>query len=114
MLRLKSKIKELKARIIKYLNKVPVEIHEKALNKILTMEETIKQLTKKNILLERQVAALEKDIDYRKEERRIDHNLIVDLMVKILKYTDVPEREVKTLEEEVNQAKAEARRNYGR
>jgi hypothetical protein len=111
---LKQKLNRLKLRVKKYFNRVPIEIHEKALIIIEEMKDTIEQLERKNSILERQVIALEMDIKYRESERLIDQSFIAELLADILKYTDVPGKKIKSLESRVSQAKKMARKNYGR
>jgi hypothetical protein len=111
---MKQKLRDARMRIKRYFERVSLEMHQEALSTIDDMSETIKELERKNDLLERQVLALEKDIDFREVEKKIDQALIIDLMAKILKYTDVPAKELKKLEAEVTELKRKAIFNYGR
>ena len=93
---------------------VSYEIHQEVLTAKDVMEDENRDLKAQNKLLEKIIKQRNDEIDYLKEERGIDQQFIVDLLGKILKYTDVPAREVSALETGVNVAKALARKNYGR
>lgn len=93
---------------------VSYKIHQEILTAKEVIEDENKDLKAQNKLLERIIKQRNDEIEYLKEERGIDQQFIVDLLGKILKYTDVPEREISALETGVNVAKALARKNYGR
>jgi hypothetical protein len=111
---LKSLLLRIKLRIYNWFNTVPYPVHLEALTTIEKMTITEDNLNKVIELLERQIRQRDLEIAYLTQEKEIDQNFIVDLLGKILKYTDVPEAEVKALENKVTQAKALARKNYGR
>lgn len=81
--------------------------------KELAIEEN-KDLKEQNRLLRRAIKQHEDEIKYMKEEKAIDQNFIVDLLAKILQYTNVPREEIQALERGVDVAKAIARQNYGK
>lgn len=109
---LKHILYKVKKRIKEWFKSVPFEVHQEALTTIEDMTKTIEELTKQNELLERSLKQRDREIKYMQEERRIDQEFIADLLSQVLRYTDIPSKKIKALENAVTEAKALARKNY--